>query len=167
MIYVDTTLAAVELLVCNTGRLNSILSDSHGRGRVVPTVSDRHFWEQGIPNGTAGISSIFKDHLRSEAIQPSWGSGRRTTSLGQGVCYIGIQIVYTFRIGGNWDVNTQDSSRSSYMHDNLCQLVQCIYFCCQNIIHYRGRISTNCAANTTEARLIFKVCTVGCTAVTF
>lgn len=112
MFNVDTTLAAVELLVCNTGRLNSVLSDSHGHGRVVPTVTDRHFWEQGIPNGTAGISSIFKDRLRSEAIQPSWGGGRRTTSLlGRGVCYIGIQIVYTFRIGGNWDVNAQDSHK--------------------------------------------------------
>lgn len=98
--YISVTLPAVVLLVCNTGRLNSVLSDSHGHGRVVPTATDRHFWELGIPNGTRGISSIFKDHLGTEAIQPSRGGGRRTTSLGQGVCYIGIQIVYTFHIGG-------------------------------------------------------------------
>lgn len=99
--------------MCNTGRLNSILSDSHGHERVVPSVADRRFSEQRLPNGNAGISSIFKDHLRSEAIQPSWGGGRRTATLGQGVCYIGIQIVYTFRIGGNWDVNAEDSHKES------------------------------------------------------
>lgn len=95
--------------MCNTARLNSVLSDSHGHGRVVPAATDRHFWEQGIPNGTGGISSIFKDHLGTEAIQPSRGGGRRTTSLGQGVYYIGIQIVYTFISTEDWDVNAKDS----------------------------------------------------------
>lgn len=67
--YAGITLAAVVLLICNTGRLNSVSSDSHGHGRVVPAATDRHFWEQGIPNGTAGISSIFKDHLGQSAEQ--------------------------------------------------------------------------------------------------
>lgn len=47
------------------------------------------------------------------------------------------------------------------MHNNLCQLEQYIYCCCQNIVYCRGRISSDCAANTTEALINFlKVCTV-------
>lgn len=115
------TLAAVIVLACETGLLNSPSGDSHGHGRVVPTAADGHFWEQGIPNGTGGISSIFKAHLGAER-----GGGRRTTSPGRSV---GIQIVYT----EDWDVNEKKRirPRSSYMHDNLCQLAKCIY-CCQN-----------------------------------
>lgn len=120
--YTGITLAAVVLLVCNTGRFNSVLSDSHGHGRA----TDRHFWEQGIPNGTGGISSIFKDHLGTEAIQPSRGGGRRTTSLGQGFYYIGIHIVYTFHIDGNWDVNAKDSYKE-FIHARQLVPVGAVY----------------------------------------
>lgn len=114
------TLAAVIVLACETGLLNSASGDSHGHGSVVPTAADGHFWEQGIPNGTGGISSIFKAHLGTER-----GGGRLTTSPGRSV---GIRIVYT----EDWDVNEKNiRPRSSYMHDNLCQLANCIY-CWQN-----------------------------------
>lgn len=114
------TLAAVNVLACETDLFNSASDDSHGHGRVVPAAADGHFWEQGIPNGTGGISSIFKAHLGAER-----GGGRRTTSPGRSV---GIRIVYT----EDWDVNEKRiRPRSSYMHDNLCQLAKCIY-CCQN-----------------------------------
>lgn len=116
------TLAAVIVLACETGLLNSPSGDSHGHGRVVPTAADGHFWELGIPNGTGGISSIFKAHLGAER-----GGGRRTTSPGRSV---GIQIVYTEDWGCEWK-KKRIRLRSSYMHDNLCQLAKCIY-CCQN-----------------------------------
>lgn len=114
------TLAAVIALACETGLLNSTSCDSRGHGGVVATAADGHFWEQGIPDATGGISSIFKAHLGAER-----GGGGRTTSPGRSV---GIRIVYT----EDWDVTEKRiRPRSSYMHDNLCQLAKCIY-CCQN-----------------------------------
>lgn len=88
-------------LACVTGRLNSASSDSHGHGRVDPAATGAHLWEQGTPNGTAGISSIFKDNLRNRGHRAD--QGWRRTDLhrwANGVCYIGIRTVYTFRIGG-------------------------------------------------------------------
>lgn len=48
--------------------------------------------EQGIP---IGIFSILRHRLGSEATQPCCASGRRSSPPGQGVCYMGILIVYT------------------------------------------------------------------------
>lgn len=132
------TLAAVIVLACETGLLNSASGDSHGHGRVVPTATDGHFWEQGIPNGTGGISSIFKAHLGAE-----WGGGRRTTSSGRSV---GIRIVYT----DDWDVNEQEDSSKEIIHARQLVPAGEVYlllpkYCC------RSSISSDCRANTTEA----------------
>lgn len=64
---------------------------SHGRGRVEPAAAGGHYWELGIPNGTGGISSIFKAHLGAER-----GGGGRTASPGRSV---GTRIVYTGKTG--------------------------------------------------------------------
>lgn len=144
--YVGVTSAAVVLLVSNTGRWkNSPSSDSHGHGRFVPTASDRRFWEQGIPNGTGGISSIFKDHLGTEAIQPSQGGGRRTTSLGQAVCSIGIRIVYTEE---NGDVNAQEE----FIHARKLVPAGAVYLF---LLPRYCDISSVCAANITQAPINF------------
>lgn len=140
-------------LSCNTARWNSVLSASRVHGRLVPAATDRRYREQGTPNGTGGISSILEDHLGSGAIQPSRGGGRRTTSQGHGVCYGGIRIVYTVHIGGKLGcecrvfiqgVHTTCASRSSLF----------IIVAKKNIVDSRGRSSSVCAANTTEAPVI-------------
>lgn len=136
------TLAAVIVLACETGLLNSPSGDSHGHGRVVPTAADGHFWEQGIPNGTGGISSIFKAHLGAEL-----GGGRRTTSPGRSV---GIQIVYT----EDWDVNEKKDSSKEFIHARQLVPAGEVYlllpkYCCGS------SISSDCRANTAEAPINF------------
>lgn len=142
------------LLVCNTGRLNSVLSESHGHGRVVPTATDRHFWEQGIPNGTGGISSIFKDHLGAE--QGWW----QTDYIAGPTCLVlwNTDCLHAScrRKSGMWMQRIHP--RVSYMHDNLCQLAQYIY-CCHNYISGVGNHLTAQLIRQ-RPRFIFKVCTV-------
>lgn len=122
------------LLICNTGRLNSALSDSPGHGRVVPTATDRHFWEQGAPNGTAGISSIFTYHLDTEATRPSRGVGRRTASQGQGVCNAGIRIVYTLHIGGKLGRERTGGIRGVHTYTTTCVSCTSIFIIVAKIV---------------------------------
>lgn len=159
--YTGITLAAVVLLICNTGRLNSLLNDSHGHGRVVPTAADRHFLEQGIPNGTGGISSIFKDHLGTEAIQPSRGGGRRTTSQGQGVCYVGILIVYTPHIGRKLGCECKGFIQGVHTCTLTCASWNNIFILVAKILFITGvGYHLTVQLIRSRPRFIFKVCTV-------
>lgn len=139
------------------------MSDSRGHGTVFPTVTDRHFWEQGLPNGTVGISSIFKDHLGTEAIQPSRGGGGRTTSLGQGVCYIGIQIVHTFHIGGKLGCECKGFVQGGHTCTTTFASWRSVFIVVVAKIFFTARVGYHLTVQLRRQRprLIFKVCTLG------
>lgn len=144
------------MLISNTGRLNSAFSDSPGHGRVVPTATDRHFLEQGIPNGTGGISSIFTDHLDTEAIRPSRGVGRRTTSQGQGVRNVGIRIVYIHHIGGKLGCECKGGTRGVRTYTTTCVSCTSIFIIVAKILFITGVG----LLIRPRPRLIFMICTV-------
>lgn len=148
--------------MCVTGRLNSVSSDSHGHGRVDPAATGTHLWEQGTPNGTGGISSIFKDNLGNRGHRAD--QGWRRTDLhrwANGVCYIGIRTVYTSRIGGkkerkkkrNWDVNAK-ASDEEFIHARQLVPAGAVYLLLPKY-YCRGRTPSDCTANTAEAPIHF------------
>lgn len=139
------TLAAVGFVSVRSGSLEvgrASADSSHGRGRVDPAAADGHYWELGIPNGTGGISSIFKAHLGAER-----GGAGRTASPGR------ERRNADCLHGGNWDViegGKKGDSSEELVHAR--QLVpageECLLLphdCCGS------GTSSDCRANTTEA----------------
>lgn len=144
------TLAAVVLLISNTGRLNSALSDSPGHGRVVPTATDRHFLEQGIPNGTGGISSIFTDHLDTEAIRPSWVLADELHRRAKVSGTLGYAL-FTYIISAeNWDVNAKETHEEFVHTRQLVSAAPVYLLLLPKYCLLRGR-----TANSTKAPIAF------------
>lgn len=109
------------MLTCNAVRgATRYNRGSHDHGRLVhtQTATDKDFWDQGIPNGTAGIPSIFKDHLGPIFFGRAGVVADGPHRLGHGVGYVGLFT--RFLPAENWDVNAEGVVRGVRIRTASC-----------------------------------------------